>query len=69
MALDKSKLEGNIKQLLEDMMGREQNSFHEFATRLATAIDSYVKQGEIEYLGGLANSGGAVTGTIQGNIK
>lgn len=69
MALDKSKLEGNIKQLLEDMMGREQNSFTEFATRLATAIDSYVKQGEIEYLGGLANSGGAVTGTIQGNIK
>lgn len=69
MALDKSKLETEIKQLLEDMMKREENSFNEFATRLATAIDTYVKQGEIEYLGGLANSGGAVTGTIQGTIK
>lgn len=69
MALDKSKLETGIKQLLEDMMQREQNSFDEFAKRLATTIDAYVKEGEIEYLGGLANSGGAVTGTIQGTIK
>lgn len=69
MALDKSKLETGIKQLLEDMMQREQNSFDEFAKRLATVIDAYVKEGEIEYLGGLANSGGAVTGTIQGTIK
>ncbi|WP_353102365.1 hypothetical protein [Myroides odoratus] len=69
MALDKSKLEKGIKQLLEDMMQREQNSFDEFAKRLATTIDAYVKEGEIEYLGGLANSGGAVTGTIQGTIK
>ncbi|WP_413512088.1 hypothetical protein [Myroides odoratus] len=69
MALDKSKLEKGIKQLLEDMMQREQNSFDEFAKRLATTLDTYVKEGEIEYLGGLANSGGAVTGTIQGNIK
>lgn len=69
MALDKSKLEKGIKQLLEDMMQREQNSFDEFAKRLATTIDAYIKEGEIEYLGGLANSGGAVTGTIQGTIK
>lgn len=69
MALDKSKLETGIKQLLEDMMKREENSFDEFAKRLATTIDAYVKEGEIEYLGGLANSGGAVTGTIQGTIK
>jgi hypothetical protein len=69
MALDKSKLENGIRQLLEDMMQREQNSFDEFAKRLATTIDAYVKEGEIEYLGGLANSGGAVTGTIQGTIK
>ncbi|MGQ8869009.1 hypothetical protein [Myroides sp. TSA_177.3] len=69
MALDKSKLEKGIKQLLEDMMQREQNSFDEFAKRLATTIDAYVKEGEIEYLGGLVNSGGAVTGTIQGTIK
>lgn len=69
MALDKSKLEKGIKQLLEDMMQREENSFDEFAKRLATTIDAYVKEGEIEYLGGLANSGGAVTGTIQGTIK
>lgn len=69
MALDKSKLETGIKQLLEDMMKREENSFDEFANRLATTIDAYIKEGEIEYLGGLANSGGAVTGTIQGTIK
>ena len=69
MALDKSKLETGIKQLLDDMMRREENSFDEFANRLATVIDMYVKEGEIEYLGGLANSGGAVTGTIQGTIK
>ncbi|MDM1045261.1 hypothetical protein HX004_10210 [Myroides sp. 1354] len=69
MALDKSKLETGIRQLLEDMMKREENSFDEFANRLATVIDTYVKEGEIEYLGGLANSGGAVTGTIQGTIK
>lgn len=69
MALDKSKLKSDIKSILTDMMNREQNSFDEFADRLATAIDGYVKKAEIEYVSGLANNGGPVTGTFVGNIK
>lgn len=69
MALDKGKLESDIKGLLTDMMTKDTNSIDEFARRLSTAIDSFVKKGEVDYQGGLTNSGGPVTGTLKGNIK
>lgn len=69
MALDKGELKSDIKSILTDMMERETNSFDEFAERLAGAIDSYTKKAEIEYISGLANSGGPVTGTFKGNLK
>ncbi len=69
MALSKSSLKSDIKQLLADMMRKEENSFDEFADRLATAIDGYVKKAEIEYISGLTNQGGPVTGTFNGKLK
>lgn len=69
MALDKGKLKSDIKSILTDMMERETNSFDEFAERLAGAVDSYTKKAEIEYISGLSNSGGPVTGTFKGNLK
>lgn len=69
MALDKSKLEVGIKGILEDMITRESNSFEEFASRLATEIDSYVKDADIIYTGGLAASTYPVVGTFEGSLK
>lgn len=69
MALDKFELESDIKGLLTDMMNKDTPSVDEFARRLSVAIYLFVKQGEVDYQGGLANSGGPVTGTLIGNIK
>ena len=69
MALDKNQLKQEIKQILQDMMQRDNASFEEFAERLSTAIDNYVKQAEIIYTGGLSAPSGAVTGTFNGNLE
>lgn len=69
MALDKKKLEAGIKGILTDMITRENNSFDEFAERLATEIDSYVKDAEIIYTGGLVASTYPVVGTFEGSLK
>ncbi len=54
MALAKPALKSSIKQLLQDMMNREDASFDEFATRLSDAIDSYVKTGTVTVAAGIA---------------
>lgn len=69
MALDKSKLKGDIKDILADMIKRENNSFDEFANRLADAIDVYVKDAEIIYTGGLTASSYPVVGTFEGKLQ
>ncbi len=69
MALDKQTLKQNIVDLLSDMMSRDQNSIDEFADRLATAIDNYVKQATIVYVNGLTAPMGPVTGTFNGHLE
>ena len=71
MALDKDTLKQGIKELVIDMATREENSFEEFADRLADAIDEYVKTATINYISGLVSpsGGGAVTGTFVGNLE
>lgn len=68
MALNKTELKVKIVGILTDMLQRENTSIEEFATRLSNAIDDYVKEGEIDYQGGLTSPDGAVTGTINGTI-
>lgn len=71
MALNKAQLKIDIKDLLTDMLTREENSIEEFATRLSDKIDVYVKTATVKYTGGLIapNNGGAVTGTFNGNLE
>lgn len=56
MPLNKPVLHNTIKTLLQDMMNRDQASFDEFAERLATAVDTFVKSGTVTT---------TVTGTCQ----
>jgi len=69
MALDKDVLKNDIKELLTDMLTREDTSIQEYAERLSTAIDDYVKQATIIYTSGLAAPSGAITGTFQGQLQ
>ena len=70
MSLDKGALKADIVQLLTDMMTREESSIEEFAERLSTAVDSYTKGANIVYTSGLTSAtGGAVTGTFNGNLE
>ena len=54
MPLQKPALKAGIKQLLQDMMSREEASFDEFADRLSTLIDTYVKTGTVTVAAGIA---------------
>ena len=69
MALNKALLKSDIKAIMTEMRTRTDVSDDEFADRLSTAIDTYVKTAAIVYVSGLANSGGPVTGTFAGNLE
>ena len=69
MSLNKSGLKANILELLTDMRTREEVSDEEFAERLSTAIDTYVKTATIKYVSGLMASSVQVTGTFTGNLE
>jgi|APMed6443717190_1056831.scaffolds.fasta_scaffold61818_3 hypothetical protein len=77
MALNKTALKSGIKQLMDDMLTREQNSNEEFATRLSDLFESFVKSGTVTVNAGIAvtTSGtavaqsGATTSTGTGTIN
>ena len=71
MSLNKNNLKNDIKGIMQDMLTREHNSIDEFATRLSDAIDTYVKEADINYTSGLVapSSGGTVTGTFNGSLS
>lgn len=69
MALDKAGLQTGIKSLLAEMLIREQNSIDEFAQRLSSLLDIYIKTASIKYEGGLTTPTGAVTGTFKGKLE
>lgn len=66
MALDKTALKSNLKALLEDMMTRETDSLEEFADRLSTMIDTYVKTATITVQPGIVLNAGGYPGSTTG---
>lgn len=77
MALNKPALAASIKQLLDDMKTRENDSTQEFANRLADSIDVFVKSGTVTVAAGIVVSTtgtavaqtGATTSTGTGTIN
>lgn len=69
MALNKDDLKGDIITLIADMRNRTENADEEFADRLSTLIDSYVKSATIVYQTGLDAPNGPVTGVFQGKLE
>lgn len=69
MALNKTALKTTIATIMSDMLTREDNSIDEFAERLSTAIDAYVKTATVVYTTGLVAPNGPVTGTFNGNLS
>jgi hypothetical protein len=71
MPLNKETLKASIVAIMNDMLTREETSIEEFADRLSTAIDNYVKEAKINYISGLATAtgGGPVTGVFNGNLS
>ena len=47
MALNKAILKAEIKQIMTDMRTREENADDEYADRLSTAIDTYIKTAQV----------------------
>ncbi len=73
MALNKEKLIQDIIAIQTEMLKKEQQDFEDYAERLATAIDEFVKSGEVTVQSGIALQAGAYTGvttaTGTGTIK
>lgn len=71
MALNTPQLQEDIVTIVTDMRTRTEVSDTEFANRLATAIETYVKTATIVYTTGLVapSGGGAVTGTFTGQLE
>ncbi len=69
MALNKNDLKKDIIQIMKDMRKRDANADEEYAERLSTAIDDYVKKATIIYTAGLTAPNGPVTGTFEGNLN
>lgn len=71
MALNKEQLKEGVKTLMSEMRTREDNADDEFADRLATLVDAYVKTAAINYTNGLIapSGGGPVTGTFIGTLQ
>ena len=69
MSLNKTDLKNDIIQIMTDMLQRDSTSIEEFATRLSDSIDTYVKEADINYSGGLTAPNGAVSGTFNGSLS
>ncbi len=77
MSLNQGKLKRDIKDLLNDMMGKDEDSMDEFADRLSVAIVSCIKTGTVTVASGIPVSTagspsaqtGATTGTGTGTIS
>lgn len=69
MALNKNDLKNNILQIMTEMRTREVNSDEEYAERLSTAIDDYVRKAKITYTTGLNAPNGPVTGMFDGKLE
>jgi peptide deformylase len=69
MPLNKTALKTEIVTILTDMLTRKETSIEEFAERLSTSIDDYVKTAKITYTSGLTAPNGPVTGNFIGKLE
>ena len=77
MALNTPGLKGSIIQLMNDMKTRDTDSVEEFADRLATAMEMFVKSGSVTVSAGIpvatagtaTNQTGTTTSTGSGTIS
>ena len=58
-----------VKQILEDMITREESSTEEFAERLIEIMEAWLQQATIKYTAGLMAPNGAVTVTFNGQLE
>ena len=65
----KAQAKTDVKQILEDMLTRENNSTEEFADRIIDRLEVWIKEATIKYTSGLVAPNGAVTGTFVGKLE
>jgi hypothetical protein len=58
-----------VKNLLEDMLTRENNSTQEFAERIVDVLEVWLKEATIKYVNGLVAGSNPVTGTFNGKLE
>lgn len=68
MALNKAGLKTTIKNLMTEMLEKEENSIDEFAERLSAAIDVFVKSGTVTVTVTTTGSATAQSGGGTGSI-
>lgn len=71
MALNKTTLETAIKSAFKSMKdadGDEEKGLDTFCSKLAEAMDAYVKSAQIVYTSGLSAPNGPVSGVFNGNL-
>ena len=69
MALNKEQLKQGIIRLQQDMLTKTDASMEEYAERLASLIDDFVKSGEVTVQAGITLQAGAYTGATTGEGK
>lgn len=62
MGLDKEQLKQGIISLQRDMLTKTEPSMEEYAERLASLIDTFVRSGEVTVQAGITLQAGAYTG-------
>ena len=62
MALNKEQLKQDIITLQQDMQRKTDASMEEYAERLASLIDTFVRSGEVTVQAGITLQAGAYTG-------
>ena len=69
MALNKEQLKQGIISLQQDMQRKTDASMEEYAERLASLIEAFVKSGEVTVQAGITLQAGAYTGATTGTGK
>ena len=69
MALNKEQLKQGIIRLQQDMLTKTESSMEEYAERLASLIEAFVKSGEVTVRPGITLQAGAYTGATTGTGK
>ena len=69
MGLNKEQLKQGIISLQQDMLTKTDASMEEYAERLASLIDTFVKSGEVTVRAGITLQAGAYTGATTSEGK